>query len=425
MPYLVQSEDQVPGLATWYASTCTECASGCGLHVRDPRGPRGEARGQPRAPDQPGQAVLPRPGGAPGAVQPRADPRADAARRRRQLHGDHLGRRDRPARRQGQARPERQIAVISRRGRGHLLRSPGRVDRGARRAAGPLRDRSITSRMRAANRQVFGLDQMPALRFRPRRSTSSPSAPTSWRPGARSVENQLGFAESHGFDEGGRRPSSSTPARAVDLTGLNADEWLPITPGSETALALAMADVLVSERGGTHGLASALSAYTPAVAREGDRPAGRDGSTRLAREFAAASPSLAVAGGIGLAARGGHRAVRRGQRPQLRRRQRRRDGALRRRARPWPTATPRWPTLAQAMDARRGRGRCWCTRPTRSTPLPKPAEFAEALRQGAASRSPPRMYLDETAAALRPAAAAAITRSSGGTTSSPAPASTG
>ncbi len=33
VPYLVQSEDQVPGIATVYASTCTECSAGCGLHV--------------------------------------------------------------------------------------------------------------------------------------------------------------------------------------------------------------------------------------------------------------------------------------------------------------------------------------------------------------------------------------------------------
>src|SRR5919199_5523056 len=38
VPYLVQSEDQVPGLATWYASTCTECSSACGLHVRTREG---------------------------------------------------------------------------------------------------------------------------------------------------------------------------------------------------------------------------------------------------------------------------------------------------------------------------------------------------------------------------------------------------
>jgi len=34
IPYLVQSEDQVPGIPTVYASTCTECAAGCGLHVK-------------------------------------------------------------------------------------------------------------------------------------------------------------------------------------------------------------------------------------------------------------------------------------------------------------------------------------------------------------------------------------------------------
>src|ERR1044071_10256749 len=34
IPYLIQSEDQVPGIPTWYASTCTECSAGCGLHVK-------------------------------------------------------------------------------------------------------------------------------------------------------------------------------------------------------------------------------------------------------------------------------------------------------------------------------------------------------------------------------------------------------
>src|SRR4026208_831035 len=34
IPYLVQDEDQVPGIPTWYASTCTECSAGCGVHVK-------------------------------------------------------------------------------------------------------------------------------------------------------------------------------------------------------------------------------------------------------------------------------------------------------------------------------------------------------------------------------------------------------
>mgnify|MGYP000063990435 CR=1 FL=1 len=50
VPYLVQSEDQVPGVATWYASTCTECAAGCGLHVRTREGRAVKLEGNPEHP---------------------------------------------------------------------------------------------------------------------------------------------------------------------------------------------------------------------------------------------------------------------------------------------------------------------------------------------------------------------------------------
>src|ERR687883_2019850 len=50
VPYLVQAEDQVPGLATWYASTCTECPSGCGLHVRTREGRAVKLEGNPEHP---------------------------------------------------------------------------------------------------------------------------------------------------------------------------------------------------------------------------------------------------------------------------------------------------------------------------------------------------------------------------------------
>ena len=51
VPYLVQSEDQVPGIPTWYASTCTECAAGCGLHVKTREGRPIKLEGNP---DHPG-----------------------------------------------------------------------------------------------------------------------------------------------------------------------------------------------------------------------------------------------------------------------------------------------------------------------------------------------------------------------------------
>src|SRR5258708_33056139 len=34
IPYLIQPEDQIPGTATYYATTCRECAAGRGVRVR-------------------------------------------------------------------------------------------------------------------------------------------------------------------------------------------------------------------------------------------------------------------------------------------------------------------------------------------------------------------------------------------------------
>src|SRR5918999_1379751 len=50
IPYLVQAEDQVPGVATWYASSCTECPTGCGVHVRTREGRAVKLEGNPEHP---------------------------------------------------------------------------------------------------------------------------------------------------------------------------------------------------------------------------------------------------------------------------------------------------------------------------------------------------------------------------------------
>jgi len=41
LPYLVAPDDQIPGVATWYATTCRECAAGCGLRARVRESPVG------------------------------------------------------------------------------------------------------------------------------------------------------------------------------------------------------------------------------------------------------------------------------------------------------------------------------------------------------------------------------------------------
>ncbi len=93
----------------------------------------------------------------------------------------------------------------------------------------------------------------------------------------------------------------------MDLTGMNADEWHPLVPGSEVSLALGMASVILSERTSApqdaNKLAPTLAPYTPERVAQ-DTGLTPDAIRRLAREFVSASPSLAVAGGIGAQHRG-------------------------------------------------------------------------------------------------------------------------
>ncbi|HZS02354.1 MAG TPA: molybdopterin-dependent oxidoreductase [Chloroflexota bacterium] len=84
-------------------------------------------------------------------------------------------------------------------------------------------------------------------------------------------------------------------------TAANADEWLPVRPGSEGVLALSIAQVILSEglaRGSAAGLsAGALAAYAPervadAIGLSADR------IRAVARAFATRQPSLALGGGL-------------------------------------------------------------------------------------------------------------------------------
>lgn len=50
IPYLVPPENQVPGLATYYATTCRECPAGCGMHVRVREGRAVKVEGNPLSP---------------------------------------------------------------------------------------------------------------------------------------------------------------------------------------------------------------------------------------------------------------------------------------------------------------------------------------------------------------------------------------
>src|SRR3954465_8752380 len=160
IPYLVQSEDQVPGVSTWYASSCTECSSGCGLHVRTREGRAVKLEGNPEHPINQGklcsrgQAALQglyNPGRLKGPMARGADGKLQEI-----TWDDAIAR---LAAKLGTA--GNRVAAISGAGRGtfsDLLADwigalGGRIVRYQPFAAEPLR---------AANRQVFGVDQLAA-----------------------------------------------------------------------------------------------------------------------------------------------------------------------------------------------------------------------------------------------------------------------
>src|SRR3954453_2543353 len=293
IPYLVQSEDQVPGISTFYTSSCTECPTGCGVHVRTREGRAVKLEGNPDHPVNQGKLCSQGQAALQGLYNPgrlKGPMARDASGQLQEITWD-----DAIARLAGKVSAAgTRVAAISGAGRGtfsDLLTDwvgavGGRVVRYQPFAAEPLR---------AANRQVFGQDQLASYDFAKAKYIVSFGADflESW-PG--SIEHQRGFSQSHGLSQGSVAKFVYVAPRR-DLTGLNADQWHAVRPGSEAALALAMANILAGERGGAAGLRSMLAQYTPEMAaQETGLPAGT--IQQLAREFGAARPSLAVAGGV-------------------------------------------------------------------------------------------------------------------------------
>ncbi len=91
VPYLVQSEDQVPGIPTYYASTCTECSAGCGLHVKTREGRAIKLEGNPQHPVNAREDLFPRRISTSGTLQPGTAYRAQDPSAGRQLQGCDVG----------------------------------------------------------------------------------------------------------------------------------------------------------------------------------------------------------------------------------------------------------------------------------------------------------------------------------------------
>ncbi|HEX5631772.1 MAG TPA: molybdopterin-dependent oxidoreductase, partial [Gemmatimonadales bacterium] len=149
--------------------------------------------------------------------------------------------------------------------------------------------------LRLASQRVFGRNEIPDFDFAKAKYILSFGADFLDTWGA-TVQYQRQFAESHGFTADRGMAKHVYLAPRASLTGLNADEWHAVAPGSEATLALAMAGALFAKKGGA-------PAGVPAVSLEQAAEATglkAEDIARIADEFAAAGPGLAVGGGIGV-----------------------------------------------------------------------------------------------------------------------------
>ncbi|MFL5562915.1 MAG: molybdopterin-dependent oxidoreductase [Gemmatimonadaceae bacterium] len=280
IPYVHHPDQTVPGVSTYYATTCRECSAACGVIAETRDGRVIKLEGNPEHPLSRG-AICAR---GQAAVQGLYNP--DRFRGPMMRKGGKLQQVKWPEALQEFARI---LGETQSRGQGanavfinqHESGSfPGFLDSwlGAHNLPASISyDAEAQSAVMEANRQSYGV-AWPALRFTAARVIVSFGADFLDGWGA-SVPQQLDFADARAkLDDA---PRFIYVGARRSLTGLNADEWVPCKPGTEQVMAQALS-----------------GAIAPATAaQQCDVPAEQ--IARLAREIAAAKPSLFLAGGNG------------------------------------------------------------------------------------------------------------------------------
>ena len=318
IPFVIPPEDVVPGVATWYASACTECPAGCGTLVRTREGRAVKVEGNPEHPVNRGGLCI----RGQSSLQGLYNPDRIAGPRRRRVTDEAAGR--------SVLEPvtwaEGQRELVNRL---QTLRDAGRGDRIAL-ITQPLTGTMATlvsawvdavggarwvsyepfayEAIRRANARVFGRADLPHYDFA--------RADLLVSFGADFLEtfgSPVGYARDHA---GQRRVRNGDKARFVQIeprlsmTGASADVWHAVPPETEGLVAAAMVRTIVSERRAQgvpdEVLVRIAGLVAGAAPEQVARATGLSAATirELARAFSdpALGPgrTLAVGGGVGV-----------------------------------------------------------------------------------------------------------------------------
>jgi anaerobic selenocysteine-containing dehydrogenase/Fe-S-cluster-containing dehydrogenase component len=287
IPYLVSPDETVPGVSTYYASTCRECAASCGILVETRDGRITKLEGNPAHPLNRG-ALCARGQAAPQGLYNPDRYREPMVRKDGKLvpttwdDALHL-----LAQKLGEVRSRNQAAGAAFVNLHESGAFPGFLDDWLAAFGMPPHisfDPDLPSATLAANRESYGVS-WPGLDFSAAHVVVSFGADFLDGWGA-NVPQQLDWADARGKLADAPRLIYVGARRS--LTGLNADEWIPAKPGSQVAIANAVLGSLGKSTGVTIAQAATESGVDAAVLE------------RLASMLAQAKPSLVLAGGSGV-----------------------------------------------------------------------------------------------------------------------------
>jgi anaerobic selenocysteine-containing dehydrogenase/Fe-S-cluster-containing dehydrogenase component len=295
---VVPNPEIVPGVASYYATVCRECPSGCGVLARNRDGRVVKVEGNPEHPVSQGALCVRGQASLQGLYSPDrfAGPqRRDGGALRPVAWDDAI---QSVVARIGELRQGgkgRSIVLMSQLETSHTGALLDRWTQAIGARPRVMLEPFAYEAIRAANRQTFGRDAIPYYALGDAEVILSFGADwaETWLEG---VGAARGFTRMHSFREGRAGTVIHVEPRQ-SLTASNADQWIRNAPGTEGLLALAMLKVMVED-----GLADprfrALVDTLDVNAVSRDSGVAVAAIKHAAEVFARAKPGLAIGGGM-------------------------------------------------------------------------------------------------------------------------------
>ena len=299
LPYVVAPDDITPGVSTWYTTVCGGCSAQCGMWVRTREGRAIQVEGNPNHPVSEGGLCakghatlqhLYHPDRFLGPMmRDGSELRQVTWEEAESLLAARLGSAQNPMLISGRMGPSLNKLVDE------FVEGIG----GVRVSYDAISDAPLAE----AARIVYGTAGIPQYDIENARLLLS-FGNDFIETGSSPVAHNKGLARMSSVDAAGSKGRFVYLGPRLSLTGLNADKWIPIRPGTEAAVALAMAAVIAGDDPEAAGpYSNVLQAYNPRVAAQ---VAGvtEDAIYELAEDFVSEAPTLALGPGVGAHHRG-------------------------------------------------------------------------------------------------------------------------